>query len=109
LERYVKHNLESHDNDIWAWDYYHGILHDQLKHAAKPRWDDEEDRALEVLTDQLSACPICHKVPLWSKKWYCDDCQHHITLKDVAHALNDYRKKYGKDMTIAEFLNWGGR
>lgn len=103
LERYVLHNLESHDDDIMGWDLLHAALHNNMISTAGNQWSDECDRALEKLVDILSSCPVCHKVPLFSSKWYCTDCQRQITKRDVIATLGNYRMVYGMDMTMEEY------
>jgi hypothetical protein len=63
-------------------------------------WDREDDEALEKMMDDFLACPVCHKIHLYSSKWYCGTCQRQTTLKDVANALNTYKREKGVQRSI---------
>ena len=109
LDRYVKHNLESHDDDIMGWDMLHGAIHRQISSTVGDNWGLENDRALEVLVDELSACPTCHEVPLWSNKWFCAPCSRQVTIKDVGDALQTPLREKGREMTIEEYRKICGK
>jgi hypothetical protein len=100
---YVKHCFQDHEDDIMGWDLTRSSLHEYVKEMSdNDSWDDEDDKALDIMVDNLLSCPVCNKVRTYNNKWYCTTCQRQITLKDVVNVL----KQLKKDTGIQHSMEW---